>query len=84
MSIYLFIFICLATLCLFVGALSLLPLKVIIDRHVLFAILLYVFWLFLLLFIHKSCPTLCDPMNCSMPGSPVLHYLQEFAQIHVH
>ena len=40
MSIYLFIFICLATLCLFVGALSLLPLKVIIDRHVLFAILL--------------------------------------------
>ena len=24
------------------------------------------------------------PMNCSMPGSPVLHYLSEFAQIHVH
>ena len=23
-------------------------------------------------------------MNCSMPGFPVLHYLQEFAQIHVH
>ena len=32
----------------------------------------------------KLCPTLCDPMDCSMPGSPVLHYLPEFAQIHVH
>ena len=30
--------------------------------------------------VHKSCPILCDPMNCSMPGSPVLHYLPEFAQ----
>ena len=28
--------------------------------------------------------TLCDPMDCSMPGFPVLHYLLEFAQIHVH
>ena len=27
---------------------------------------------------------LCDPMDCSTPGSPVLHYLLEFAQIHVH
>ena len=26
---------------------------------------------------------LCDPMDCSMPGSPVLHYLPEFAQIRV-
>ena len=32
----------------------------------------------------KSCPTLCDPMNCSTPGFPVLHYLPEFAQTHVH
>ena len=28
--------------------------------------------------------TLCDPMDCSMPGSSILHYLQEFAQTHVH
>ena len=27
---------------------------------------------------------LCDPRDCSMPGFPVLHYLPEFAQIHVH
>ena len=26
----------------------------------------------------------CSPMDCSMPGFPVLHYLPEFAQIHVH
>ena len=32
----------------------------------------------------KLCPTLCDPMDCSMPGYPVPHYLLEFAQIHVH
>ena len=28
--------------------------------------------------------TLCDPINCSTPCSPVLHYLLEFAQTHVH
>ena len=28
--------------------------------------------------------SLCDPMDFSMPGSPVLHHLLEFAQIHVH
>ena len=28
----------------------------------------------------KSSPTLCDPMDCSVPGSPVLYYLLEFAQ----
>ena len=34
--------------------------------------------------VTKSCPTLCNPMDCSMPGFPVLHYLPEFAQTHVH
>ena len=34
--------------------------------------------------ITKSWTTLCDPMDCNMPGSPVLHYLTEFAQTHVH
>ena len=32
----------------------------------------------------QSCPTLCDPMNCSMPGFPVHHQLPELAQTHVH
>ena len=31
----------------------------------------------------KLCPTLCNPMNCSTPGFPVLHYFLEFAQTHV-
>ena len=34
--------------------------------------------------VTKLYPTLCDPMDCSTPGFLVLHYLQEFAQIHVH
>ena len=32
----------------------------------------------------KSCPTLCDHMDCNMLGFPVLHCLPESAQIHVH
>ena len=32
----------------------------------------------------KLCPTLCNPMNCSMPAFPVLHYFPEFAKTHVH
>ena len=32
----------------------------------------------------QSCPTLCDPMDCSTPGFPVLHHLMELAQTHVH
>ena len=32
----------------------------------------------------QSCPTLCDPMDCSMPGFPVHHKLLEFTQTHVH
>ena len=32
--------------------------------------------------VAKSCPTLCDPMDCSTPGFPVLYYLPEFAQTH--
>ena len=34
--------------------------------------------------VTQSCPTLCDPMDCSMPGLSVHHQLQEFAQTHVH
>ena len=32
----------------------------------------------------QSCLTLCNPMNCSTPGFPVLHHLPELAQTHVH
>ena len=40
--------------------------------------------LLLLLLNDKSCLTLCDPTECNMPSSSVLHYLPEFAQIHIH
>ena len=38
----------------------------------------------LLLLFTLSCLTLCDPIDYSTPGFPVLHYLPEFAQIHVY
>ena len=34
--------------------------------------------------VAQSCPTLCDPMNRSMPGHPVHHQLPEFTQTRVH
>ena len=34
--------------------------------------------------VTQSCLTLCSLMDCSAPGFPILHYLLEFAQIHVH
>ena len=34
--------------------------------------------------VAQSCPTLCDPMNRSVPGLPVYHQLPEFTQAHVH
>ena len=34
--------------------------------------------------VAQSCLTLCDLMDCSMPGLPVHHQLPEFTQTHVH
>ena len=34
--------------------------------------------------VAQLCPTLCDAMNYSTPGFPVLHHLSEFAQTHDH
>ena len=34
--------------------------------------------------VPQLCLTLCNPMDYSTPGFPVLHYLSEFAQTHVH
>ena len=50
----------------------------------------WVLWFWLpLLYDHRcsvpqSCLTLCEPMGCSTPGSPVLHHLPELAQTHAH
>ena len=34
--------------------------------------------------VAQSCPTICDPMDGSTPGFPVLHHLLELAQTYVH
>ena len=34
--------------------------------------------------VAQLCPTLCDPMDCSMPDFPVHHQLLKLAQTHVH
>ena len=34
--------------------------------------------------VAQSCPTLCNPMDCSTPGLPVHHQLPEFSQTHVY
>ena len=34
--------------------------------------------------VAQSCPTLCDPINCSTPGLPVHHQFLELTQTHTH
>ena len=34
--------------------------------------------------VAQLCLTLCDPMDCNTPGFPILHYLSDFVQTHVH
>ena len=47
--------------------------------------LTFLVFFFTLLFcsVAKSCLTLCNPVDCSTLGFPVLHYLLEFVQTHV-
>ena len=41
-------------------------------------------WIIQFHLVTQSCLTLCNPMDCSTPGFPVLHYLLELAQSHAH
>ena len=34
--------------------------------------------------VAQACPTLCNPIDCSMPGIPVHHQLLKLVQTHVH
>ena len=53
-------------------------------------ILLYMYFykpyyiIFLESSIAQSCPSFCNPMDCSMPGFPIHHQLLKLVQIHVH
>ena len=42
------------------------------------------FFMALVSSVAQSCPTLCDSMDCSIPGLPVHHQLPEFTQTLVH
>ena len=64
-----------------------------VVQWLLFPSLSFLFWksIYMILFliccccsVAKLCLTLCDPMDCSTPGFPVLHHLPEFAHTHVH
>ena len=44
----------------------------------------FIFHMFQFSSVAKSCPTLCDPMDWSMPGLPVYHQLPEITQTHVY
>jgi len=37
-----------------------------------------------MVFVVQSCPALCNPMDCGIPGLFVPHHLLKFAQVHVH
>ena len=55
------------------------------DRKVYLRIMAYLWWkLPGCCSVTKLCPALWDPMGCSMPGVPVLHYLPKFVKTHVH
>ena len=54
------------------------PIYVCIYTHICVCICLFV------CSIAQSCRTLCDPMDCSTTGLPVLHHVPELAQTHAH
>ena len=53
-------------------------------HHFITLLLSAVAWMYLSSSFAQSCPALCDPMDCSTPAFPVIQYLLEFSQIHVH
>ena len=55
------------------------------PKNVQITIHLFVFHMPLMFIsVTRSCPILCNPMDCNMPGFPIHHQLLEFTQIHVH
>ena len=58
------------------------------SYHNILLVIIYILTYYILLVqfssVTQSCPTLCDPMNRSMPGLPAHHQLLESTQTHVH
>jgi len=70
--------------CGFFGKIHLILLAFCKWRYILFAVLCEQHHVYLFSSVAQSCPTLCDPMDCSMPGFPVCHQLLEVTQTLVH
>ena len=58
--------------------------SVVNEGDVFSGILLHFLWSNQFSSVTQSCPTLCNPMNCSTPGLPVQHQLRESTKTHVH
>ena len=58
------------------------PFRINLSTYFLKSLLIFVFSQFSS--VTQSCPTLCEPMDCSMPGLPIHRQLLEFTQTHVH
>ena len=57
----------------------------IVDRNGIIQYVTFCDWLLSLAVVQSlSRVRLCNPVDCSPPGSSVLHYLPEFVQIHAH
>ena len=54
------------------------------KKIILFKIMMFIYQAPYCCSVAQSCLTLCDPVDCSTPGSSVLHCLAEFVQINVH
>ena len=52
--------------------------------HVYMCACMYVYMCKFSSVVAQSCPSLCDPMDCSTPAFPVHHQLLELTQTHVH
>ena len=55
-----------------------------IQASELLILLFFVIYIHVLLFSHSVTLTVCDPVDCSIPGFSVFHYLPECVQTHVH
>ena len=55
-----------------------------LKKHYQIFTLLYPLFISQFSSVSQSCQTLCNPMDCSMPGFPICHQLLELIQIHVH
>ena len=58
--------------------------KFLIYNEVFWALVIYSCWSVQLSSVTQSCPTLCNPMDCSTAGFPDLHQHPELAQTHDH